>query len=163
MGKPGVLQFMRSQRVRYNLVTVQQQQATQDHPPIWWFWIQTPVPHFSAHLSLRLLNSPNSLLIHLFSALKFWRRWGTVRRGIWGESRVLDVSFHPQHLFPLLSLFPWHQLSFNIQTKSARNPLLQPERNISSPQDFFSFSEVCLSLLLLLLSRFSHVQLCETP
>ena len=65
---------------------------------------------------------------------------------LWGESRVLDVSFHPQHpLFPLLSLSPWHQLSFNIQAKSAPNPLQQAGRNINSTQDFFSFSEVYLS------------------
>lgn len=89
------------------------------------------------------LTLSDFLLIFLFLALKSSKgRQVSEKRGRW---RCLFSS--PAVLLDLLSLHPWHQPSFTIQTRSVQTPILQPRGDMSSPQSFFNFLDAYLLLV----------------
>jgi hypothetical protein len=117
-----------------------------DHHP----GLKSLVPHSSAHSS----SVPSSIInlckhpSHLCSQQLAAPMGRETSRG----SRVLGVSVYAWQLFHLLSMYPFYQLSFKTQTRSAQTPhsTAREKHKLSLPpvsQDFLNFLEVCLFLI----------------
>lgn len=111
-------------------------------PTIPWFWTQVPMLHSSAHLLLPPWLFQTSFSFSSSWLLKVPKGGRSVRSGAGG-----GVSSSPAVLLDLLSLHPWHQPSFTIQTRSVQTPILQPRGDMSSPQSFFNFLDAYLLLI----------------